>query len=187
MRGYALTFPPSLAHSSFLALKNDEKTAEIGKYSNGLTWKFFTNSEFCIWFQSVKNCIKNLCFCKQLYGVNNTSFVTVFMWRGILGKIQHFPKIFMSIFSTNEALWFSKPKSVTICYASQFITFKIPNFLPSKIHPKNRGNSSNFSIIIHHTKDNYKNCVYKNAYFVYIFLLSRIKCKTQNQCRTFRS
>ena len=118
--------------------KNDEKMAEIGKYFNSifLTWRFCTNSEFCIWFQAVKNWPQNTCFCRQLYGVNNTSFGTVFMWRTILRKLQHFSKIFISIFSTKEALWFSKPKFVRIRYASQFITFKILNFLTSKIHPK---------------------------------------------------
>ena len=57
----------------------------------------------------------------------------------ILGKLRHFPKIFISIFSTKKALWFSKPKFVRIDYASQFITFKVLNFLPSKIHPKKLG------------------------------------------------
>ena len=62
----------------------------------------------------------------------------------ILGKLQHFPKTFISIFSTKEALCLSKPKFVRIYYASQFITFKVLNFLPSKIHPKKLGELFHF-------------------------------------------
>ena len=57
----------------------------------------------------------------------------------ILGKLQHFPKIFISIFSTREALCLFKPKFVRIYYASQFITFKVLNFLQAKYIQKKLG------------------------------------------------